>query len=109
MQRIHIGGNAAVRYMAGQPQAQLDRNGGFMVNQAGIVIDADVAPNLSFWYDLDAIREGVARDNTFFPVQQVYARVDNILDQSWLNVKLGRAFMPFGEEYLQWDSIDNPL
>jgi hypothetical protein len=87
----------------------LDRNGGFMVNQAGIVIDADVAPNLSFWYDLDAIREGVARDNTFFPVQQVYARVDNVLDQSWLNVKLGRAFMPFGEEYLQWDSIDNPL
>jgi hypothetical protein len=107
LQRFHIGGSAATRFMMGEARAQLERNSGFMVYQAGLVFDVDVAPNLTFWYDTDVTREGVARSST--SGQQVYARVDNLLGREWLNVKIGRTFMPFGEEYLRWDAIDNPL
>ncbi len=104
--RVHIGGNAAMRWMNGEARAQTDHTSSFMVSQADIVLDVDVAPNMTFWYDTSVVREGVARGN---PGEQLYARVDNVLHQEWLNMKLGRMFMPFGEEYLRWDGIDNPL
>jgi len=108
MQRVHIGGNAAMRYMNGQPRAQLDHNGGFMVYEAGLVFDIDIMPNASFWYDTNLIREGISRYNSI-PNQQLYVRWDNILNKEWLNGKLGRTFVPFGEEYLHFDAIDKPL
>ncbi|TPW20615.1 MAG: hypothetical protein FD126_1507, partial [Elusimicrobia bacterium] len=100
--RLRFGGNAAVRAMGGQRRAGLERNNGLSVNQAGLVLDADVAQDVSFWYDFDLVREGAARRN-----EQIYIRWDNISGRGWLNAKLGRAFMPFGEEYLRWDAVDN--
>src|SRR4051812_42385106 len=61
MQRVHIGGNAAMRFMTGQSRAQLERNSGLMVYQAGLVFDIDIMPNVSFWYDTNLIREGLSR------------------------------------------------
>ncbi len=109
LQRINIGGSAAVRAMDGRSRSQLERNSGAMVYQAGLVLDADVAPDVSFWYDFSLIREGVSRANSPIPLEQVYVRWDHLFDQPWLNAKMGRTFTPFGEEYLRWNAIDNPL
>jgi small basic protein len=108
MQRFHIGGNAAVRTMIGQSRAQLERHGGLMVYQAGLTFDVDIADKLSIWYDTNLIREGSASDPSF-GTQEVYVRWDSIAHQDWLNAKIGRTFAPFGEEYLRWHAIDNPL
>jgi hypothetical protein len=105
MQRIRIGGSGAVRYMDGEARSHLETKGGFMVYQVGITVDADINDNLSFWYDTGVLREG--RTAAFN--EQIYGRYDRILGSDMLNVKVGRTFMPFGEEYLRWNNIDNPL
>lgn len=102
MTRLRLGGNAAVRVMGGQRRAGLERQNGASVNQVGLVLDADVAKDISFFYNIALIREGAARTN-----EQIYLRWDNISGREWLNAKFGRTFMPFGEEYLRWDSIDS--
>lgn len=109
MQRVHIGGDAAVRTMVGQSRAQLERDGGIMVYQAGLIFDIDITNKLSFWYDADLIREGIAHNPTDYPLQEIYVRWDGVLNQDWLNAKIGRTFVPFGEEYKRWHAIDNPL
>lgn len=103
--RVHLGGNGAVRFSDGQSRAQLERNSGFGVFQAGFVADVDLAENMSFWYDFNLIREG--QDRSTFR-EQIYLRWDRLLGFDWLNAKLGRAFTPFGEDYLRWNQIDNP-
>ncbi|MBI3548829.1 MAG: hypothetical protein HY078_07315 [Elusimicrobia bacterium] len=102
--RFHVGGNAAFRLQAGAKDAQLDRNNGASVYQAGLVFDVDVAPNWSVWADMDLIRE--AQDASTFK-EQLYVRRDNAFGASWLNAKLGRTFTPFGDEYLKWNQISN--
>src|SRR5437016_722395 len=82
IQRFHIGGNAAMRLMAGQSRAQLEHNAGVMIYQAGLVFDIDITDKLSFWYDTNLIREGVARNPTEYPVQEIYVRWDRIADRA---------------------------
>lgn len=105
-QRFHIGGNGAVRLQSGAKGAQLDRNNGFSVYQAGLVFDVDLAENWSFWTDVVQIRE--AQNAATFN-EQLYIRRDKVFNQPWLNAKFGRVFAPFGESYLLWNQIDNPL
>jgi len=108
--RLHVGGNGAVRFMDGEARAQLERNSGFMVYQAGLVFDMDIAENMSFWYDFALIREGAARASSeSFSREQAYVRWDNLFRREWLNLKAGRVFMPYGEEYLRWNAVNNPL
>ena len=104
-QRFHLGGNAAVRLQAGQRRALYQRNTSFAVHEAGIVFDVDVAPNVSFWYDSNLIREGASGR----ALEQAYVRVDRLLKQEWLNAKVGRTFTPFGEDYPLWNSISRPF
>lgn len=102
--RIHVGGNAAVRFMDGEARSLYERNQGFSVFQAGVVLDVDIAKDISFWYDTSVLREGA---RTGF--DQIFIRWDNLFRQPWLNAKIGRGFTPYGEDYLRWYQIDNPL
>ncbi len=102
--RVHIGGSAAVRYMDGQRRAVYERNRGFNVFQADVILDVDITQKISFWYDMSVLREGISR-----PLEQIFIRCDNIFNQEWLNAKIGRTFTPYGEDYLRWHQIDNPL
>jgi hypothetical protein len=109
LQRVHIGGYGAMRTQIGQERAQLERDGGLMVYQGGLIFDVDVARDVSFWYDIDIIREGIVHSSTEYPLQEIYLRWDNLFKQEWLNAKIGRTFTPFGEEYQRWQAIDNPF
>lgn len=104
--RFHVGGNGDLRFEGGQRNALYDRANSFDVYQAGLVFDVDLAPSWSVWYDLNLVRED---SGSSFKQEQLYLRKDNVAGLSWLNLKLGRTFMPFGEEYLQWNPISNPL
>src|SRR5262249_31016734 len=64
------------------------------------------APEWSFWADLLLVRE--AQDASTFK-EQIYIRRDNAFGLSWLNAKFGREFTPYGEDYLHWNQISNPL
>lgn len=108
--RIHVGGSGAMRYSAGKPRAQLERNSAFAVHEAGLVVDVDLAKDLSFWYDFALVREGVARSAQSvggLTHEQAYVRWDSALGQAWLNAKIGRVFTPYGEEYLHWNAVDS--
>ena len=105
-ERIHIGGNGAVRISDGQSRAQLERNNSFSVNQLGLVFDVDLGPDMSFWYDFGLVREGQNRAPS---LQQIYVQGENLLGLQWLNARLGRTFIPFGEEYLRWNAAESPV
>ncbi len=108
--RVHMGGSGAMRYTAGKPRAQLERNSAFSVHEAGLVVDVDLAKDLSFWYDFALVREGVARSaqsTGALTHEQAYVRWDSLLGQAWLNAKIGRVFTPYGEEYLHWNAVDS--
>lgn len=104
--RFHIGGNGDVRFEAGQRNAVYDRNASFDIYQAELVFDVDIAPNWSVWYDLPLAMED-STATTFR--EQLYLRRDNVMGLPWLNLKIGQTFTPFGESYLQWNPIANPL
>jgi hypothetical protein len=83
----------------------------FRVDEAKLFIDAAV------WKDVYAFAEiNLAERETsdVYPqLGEAYVDFENI-SQLWkrdgqLNIRVGRVDIPFGEEYLQRDAIDNPL
>ena len=82
-------------------------NGGFLVKETSLFIEADTWENSSLFFELQVNRLG--KDNSVATrTGEVYLRFDELLGDC-VGLKLGRVDIPFGEEYLWQDSIDNPL
>jgi len=85
-------------------------DGGFEIKEAAIFIRADVWEDVSFFVEWQTNRLG--RDSQQFTrTGEVYVDFRNIElgPRTSLGIKLGRIDIPFGEEYLWQDAIDNPL
>ena len=105
---IEISGfGAAGFYDTGSAGTRAD--GGFEIKEASLFFDAEVWKDISFFLELQTNRLG--KDDTLFTrTGEVYAHFRNIgAEDSTLGIKLGRFDLPFGEEYLWQDAIDNPL
>lgn len=85
-------------------------HGGFEIKEASLFVDAAVWEDISFFIELQTNRLG-KDDDLFTRTGEVYAHFRDIPlgDATSLGVKLGRIDIPFGEEYLWQDAIDNPL
>ena len=85
-------------------------NGGFEVKEASLFITADVWENVEFFTELQTNRLGKDNDK-FARTGEVYVHFLDIslADAVTVGLKIGRIDIPFGEEYLWQDSIDNPL
>ena len=86
-------------------------NSTFRVDEAKLFVEAPVWNNTYFFGELDLVtREAI--DETFH-LGEIYIDFENVLrhwtDQNWLSLRLGRMYIPFGEEYLARYVIDNPL
>ena len=84
--------------------------GGFEVKESSLFIEADVWEDIGFFIELQTNRLG-KDDSLFSRTGEVYAHFRNvqIFNDTSVNLKVGRFDIPFGEEYLWQDSIDNPL
>ena len=91
-------------------RAGTKRFGGFGIKESTLFVTADVWEDISIFWELQANRLG-KDDQLFVRTGEVYLHFRNILvnEAFSFGAKLGRMDIPFGEEYLWQDSIDNPL
>lgn len=85
-------------------------HGSFEIKEASLFIEAQVWENTSLFLELQTNRLG-ADDAKFTRTGEVYIRLQDlqVTDNTSIGLKLGRFDIPFGEEYLWQDAIDNPL
>ncbi len=110
-QNIHISGFGAVGFLD-TGQAGTKKDAGFMVKESSLFVDAEAWDNISIFAEIQVNRLG-KDDSLFVRTGEVYARFQHLLVEELggegIGVKVGRIDIPFGEEYLWQDSIDNPM
>ena len=86
-------------------------NSEFRIDEAKLFVDAPLWKDTYFFAELNiTTREG---QNTYLEPGELYVDFENV-SRLWnrdrqLNLRIGRLDIPFGEEYLTRDAIDNPL
>ena len=103
---IDISGFGAVGYLD-SGNAGTRPNGGFLVKESTLFVEAEAWENTSFFFELQVNRLG-KDDSLMVRTGEVYARFDRIGGHPF-GLKVGRVDIPFGEEYLWQDAPDNPL
>lgn len=85
-------------------------NGGFEIKEVSLFVTAEVWGNIDFFMELQANRLGKDEDK-FTRTGEVYVHFHDVAvtDGFRVGIKLGRIDIPFGEEYLWQDAIDNPF
>lgn len=85
-------------------------HGGFAIKEASLFVHADVWQNIELYFELQTNRLG--KDGELYTRTgevNIHFRDLWVSDHVELGAKLGRIDLPFGEEYLAQDAIDNPL
>ncbi len=106
---IEIHGFGAAGYYDTESDATRDF-GGFEIKEASLFFEADVWEDIALFFELQTNRLG-KDEQLFVRTGELYAHFRNIElgDMPTFGVKAGRFDIPFGEEYLWQDAIDNPL
>ena len=110
LEKLHIGGEGGVGYSATEPDGYAP-NGKFQLDDARLFMEAPVYDDVYFYGELVLAYPG-QYDNSL-QLGELYAEFENI-SKLWnkndqLNARLGQMYIPFGEEYLTRNAIDNPL
>jgi hypothetical protein len=108
--KIHLGGEGAVGFFHSQPQGQFP-NSEFRVDEARLFVEAPVWGEVYLFSEINLFTREEGGPN--LQAGELYLDAEN-LSRLWgqdrqLNLRLGRFDIPFGEEYLSRDAIDNPL
>ena len=86
-------------------------NGGFILKETTLFVEGQIWDDVSGFFELQINRLG-KDDSLFVRTGEVHVHFRNVLKHlgdDLLGIKVGRVDIPFGEEYLWQDSIDNPL
>jgi hypothetical protein len=86
-------------------------NSEFRVDEARLFVEAPVLENVYFFSEINLMTREA--ENLSVQLGEAYLDFENV-SQLWnrdrmLNIRLGRMYIPFGEEYLARYAIDNPL
>jgi hypothetical protein len=107
---VLISGSGAAAFFAGDAESTYAEDG-FRIDEARLFIDARLLPNAFFFCEL-VLLEREANDPNVH-IGEVYIDWENpfaqFLGERHLNIRFGRFDIPFGDEYLLRDPIDNPL
>ena len=107
---VHLSGEAGLAFFHTGPGGQFP-NSEFRVDEAKLFLEAKVVEDVYFFTELNLfMRES---DDEYLSLGELYADFEN-LSGGWgpprlLNARIGRLDIPFGEEYLTRDAMDNPL
>jgi len=106
--KVHLSGGGAVGFFHSQPHGQFP-NAEFRVDEAKLFVEAPILGDVYFFGEINIF----SREEGTMAPGEVYLDVEN-LSRLWkkdrqLNLRIGRFDIPFGEEYLTRDAIDNPL
>jgi len=86
-------------------------NSEFRLDEARLFVEAPVFENVYFFSEINLMTREA--ENLSVQLGETYIDFENV-SQLWnrdrmLNLRLGRMYIPFGEEYLSRYAIDNPL
>ena len=110
LKNVVIGGEGGIAYFEGQHDAQFSHNV-LRVDEARLFVESPIVENVYFYSELNlTTRDAIDED---FHLGEIYLDFEN-LSRFWhqdnqLTLRLGRFYIPFGEEYLQRYAINNPL
>lgn len=110
LNKLNIGGEGGAGYSFTQPQGYAP-NGKFELNDARLFLEAPVWDDVFFYGEVVLAYPG-QYDNSL-QLGELYVEFENI-SKLWqhddqLNARLGQTYIPFGEEYLTRNAIDDPL
>lgn len=111
---VEIRGNARVRVGYGEDNAEFLEGGSADLSVLNLIFDVPLeeetglAGDISFLFDWSIVRFSKQDEDE---VAQAYVRLEELGSIEWLNAKVGRFLIPFGEEYLWFGEgiYDNPL
>ena len=106
--KVHLGGEGGAG-LFGTGSEGFAPNWEFRLDEARLFVDAQVWNNVYAFAELNL----VTHENQNISLGEVYVDAEDV-SQLWgrtgqLNVRVGRMYIPFGEEYLRRNAIDNPL
>ena len=105
--RIHINGEAGVAFFDTGREGDFP-NEEFRVDEAKLFIEAVIIDDVYVFVEANVLTR--EEDNEIFEIGELYLEFEDIGKKARLfNVRVGRFDIPFGEEYLTRDAIDNPL
>ena len=108
--KFHISGEGGGALFHTGPEGEFP-NDEFRVDEARLFVEAAVWDDVYVFGEVNLLtREAFSED---LELGELYVQFENV-SKLWnqdqlLNVRLGRFDIPFGEEYLTRDAIDNPL
>ncbi len=109
--KIHLSAEGGVSYLDTTTAKSASPAGEFRVDEAKVFLEAPIWKNVYFFSEWDLVIHEA--NDEFFHLGELYLDVENVLkywtDQEYLSLRVGRIDIPFGEEYLVRDAIDNPL
>jgi len=110
LDKVRIGGEGGAGFSATGPQG-FAPNGEFRLDDARMFLEAQVWKDVYFYGEVVLAYPGQS-DNSL-ELGELYVEFENI-SKLWqqddqLNARLGQMYIPFGEEYLTRNAIDNPL
>jgi hypothetical protein len=108
--KVHLSGEGGVGFFHSQPDGQFPHNE-FRVDEAKFFVEAPIWGEVYFFSELNLFTR--EEGSLELRAGELYVDVENV-SRLWhrdnqLNLRLGRVDIPFGEEYLTRDAIDNPL
>jgi hypothetical protein len=105
--RLHISGEGGVAFFDTGPNGQFP-NDEFRVDEAKLFVEAEIVNDIYIFGEFNVITR--EEGNELFELGELYAEFENIGGKENLfNIRFGRFDIPFGEEYLTRDAIDNPF
>ncbi len=108
--RLRINGEAGAAFFDTGEEGQYPHNE-FLIDEAKLFVEASIIDDIYAFAEINVI----TRENSDETLQlgELYVDLEDV-SKLWgkdrvLNIRLGRFDIPFGEEYLTRDAIDNPL
>ena len=110
LNKVIIGGEGGAGYSITGPEGN-SANGKFQLNDARLFLDAPVWDDVYFYGEVVLAYPG--QEDNSLELGELYAEFENISklwnEDDQLNARLGQMYIPFGEEYLTRNAIDDPL
>ena len=107
---VRLGGVMGVAFFDSGPDGAYGR-GDFRLDDAKVFLDAAVSNNVFLHTEMDLVTRETNDQN--FHIGELYADIEGLAsawgDDQLLNVRAGRMYIPFGEEYEVRGVMDNPL
>ena len=108
--KLHIGGEGAVAFFNTGSEGPFP-NKEFRVDEAKLFVETPIWNDIYFFTEVNILTR--EEGDTYFRVGELYLDFENLgrwfNRDRWLNLRVGRFDVPFGEEYITRDAIDNPL